>query len=455
LIGKQLNSRFRMVFLNLILPINLILLMLVLFIQFWFLQFNVRVDDLEAKRFLINPLQEVVSEKEIEEKNIPEWVTFIALEDGTILYPFNGIDDEILSGKTKGDEFHLSVFISTLVTVIPKQMNMIHFTYKGQKGLCFYRNNLLPHPYRILQKPGYLIYLFLISMSFFISGMIIMISFEKNIEKLIQAAKRIRGMDLDTPINLKNKQNNEFSEVVSAFEDMRVELKENRAQGVRIIMSITHDLKTPLTSMRMYLEAMHDGIINTPEEGLKAIDIILQKSSLLEERIDEMLDFSKGMSSGQGMIHETIVVEDWTRNMLQYFEEECRIKDRFFSVQNDLPENLLIKGNIKMLDRAVMNLFDNACRYSSKSELIRISLSVSPDHKSLVLIMEDSGPGVALEDRGIIFELFFRKDKGRNTRGMGIGLASVKFVVENHGGTVSCDESSLGGAKFEIHLPFA
>lgn len=451
MIGRNHRTNLLFIILDLILPVNLTLLIPVLFIQIWYMQIPMDIEGLQTKRFLVNPLLEVLQDRPDSEKQIPEWITFVGMDDGTVLYPLFNIHKTNQTWMEQKEGINLNRFVASLVTDMPNNMNMINFTYQGQKGLCFYRKPLLPGVLRILHSPTYLIYLFFIAMLLFTTGLIIINSFKKNEAKLILAAQRIRNMDFDT--QLKPNRINHLADVFTAFDNMRCELEHFRSQGIRFIMSISHDLKTPLTSIRAYIEAMKDGVIVTPEERSQAIGKILLKTNLLEARIDELLDLSMIFTSGKKMSYDVFSIKKWTGEMIEYFREDCLINGRSFSVEENLTENLKIRGSMKVLTRAVMNLFDNACRYTQKEDPIRMVLSVSEDKEHFVLIFEDGGTGVSPEDRDLVFELFYRKDKGRNTRGMGIGLTSVKYVVEEHGGSVFCEKSSLGGACFRINLP--
>ncbi|MDA3955663.1 sensor histidine kinase KdpD, partial [Oceanispirochaeta sp.] len=240
---------------------------------------------------------------------------------------------------------------------------------------------------------------------------------------------------------------------LKAFEEMRQELNNNRRLGLNFMMSVTHDLKTPLTSIRGYLEAIRDGVIESEEETIKIVGILLGKAGLLEERIDEMLDFSRVISCQTEEMGEEYPVREWVDELIQYFTEESLLYRKNFTFKENFPDHLKFTGSEKQLSRAIINLYDNACKHSSENDSILFSVNYDREHQQLILRMEDSGPGVPAAERERIFELFFKKDHGRNTRGMGIGLSSVKFVAGLYRGSVNCRESDLGGACFEFILP--
>jgi len=428
--------------------------MALLFTQVWFLDTDVEEEGIRSRRFLFSPLAELFGDKPDREKDIPEWVSFVALENGIVYYPMKYQESEWRDYTWPNDEssvLTLKEWTATLVDTVPDSETMINFSYRGMKGLCMYKANRLPFFLRILQIPAFLGNLFLLTLFLFALGAVMMNSHHRNVKELIKASVRIRNMDLDTPIS--SRRVSEMSEVFDAFDKMRLELKDTRRQGALFFMSVTHDLKTPLTAMRGYLEALQDGVIDTREGAMDAIERVLFKAGVLEERINELLHFSKMLSTGWETGEHLVDVNLWIRDLASLFRDECEAKSRNFESETDLPVPLYIKGKALMLTRAMENLLDNACRYTMPDDRIRFSAGVGCDGKFLILVLEDSGPGVDPENREKIFDLFFRKDRGRNTRGMGIGLASVKSLAEDYGGSVFCRESLLGGACFEVRLP--
>ena len=447
--NHQSLMSWRMIILNLILPINLIILLFIFFIQIWYLQFNIDEQGLQSKRFLVEPLLEVVSDKANNEKRIPSWLTSVVLEDGHVLYPFT--NTHLLQPETYPEGLNIRDYFVSLIKAIESDISIVSFTYKGQKGICTFDMDLLPNHYKMLQKPKYLFNLFIVTTLFFLLGAAIIYNLKRDMMELIKASNRLKNMDFDTPLVAKKE--NELFSVFNAFEEMRQELNNTRHQGLNFMMSVTHDLKTPLTSIRGYLEAFRDGLVESPEDAMNVINILLNKAGMLEERLDEMLDFSRIISTQTNTIDELFSVKEWMEELIQYFKEESLLYKKDFSYHEDFPVNLMISGSQTRLSRAVINLYDNACKHTGIDDSIRFSAEYDALQSLIVIRMDDNGPGVPVEDQKRIFELFFKKDHGRNTRGMGIGLSSVKFVAEVHRGTVQCRESDLGGARFELSLP--
>lgn len=430
---------------NLILPLSLIVGLVLIFTNILYMQREKTAQNLTVKTFIHRPLLELIEKGD--KAHIPDWLYFVALDSGEELYLAEHNEGRPLIFIEEVNDIDL--ILADIVKKIPDIITMVPFYYKNQSGLAIYKHDLLPAHLKVLQKPIYIGFIFFLTMVMFVLALVQMNSYYSGIRRLIQASIRIANLDLDTVI-YPGKQR-ELGRVFLAFDQMRKALKAYRENETRFIMSVTHDLKTPLAAMRMYLEAMNDGYIEISEEAGIAVKKILKKSAILEDRIGEILDHSKLLASVHRIKREIIIVPLWIQEQSQFFDEECQMNQREYTQKMDLSNHVKIFGHIKLLNRALANLIDNACRYTKSGDTIKLISYTSEG--SLKIDIEDSGPGIPAPERLKIFELFYRADKGRNSRGMGIGLSSVQSIIENHGGTISCKESSMGGASFSITLP--
>lgn len=434
---------------DIILSIIIFLTFTGIIIQLWFVQFDVDINGLQSKRYLAKPLLEILTHESTNKRYPSNWIDTIISEKGKTIYPYGNIEDNLKDLMEPRAKDFLANYLSLMVTATPEDMSIVNFTYNGEKYLCLYKDSDLPYIIKILKTPLNLIRIFIGIILFLSIGSFHNYRLKKNLLLLSQAINRTKELDFDTPLTIDHK--NEISDVLNAFEDMRKKLKMKKDQSILIMMSITHDLKTPLTSIRGYLEAIKDGMLDTVEDVMITIDKMLKKTNLLEERIDEMLEFSRTIDciNSKGSFY----IQPWLDEIKEYLYEESTLKSTNYSVVDNYTGNFSIAGDSKKITRSIINLYDNACRYIAKNDPVKFSISLNSKETMLILTMDDGGPGVLPEDREKIFDLFFRKDKGRNTRGMGIGLASVKFIAELHGGSVVCNESDLGGASFKVSLP--
>ena len=443
-----------MITLAVILPVNLSILVFVLFIQVWYFQFDMDKDGLQAKRYLWEPLNHIVTQEPGDSSLVPSWITLVLMEDGTIYYPEETLVRAMLKDwSTSNEEERVDSFLSlaSAALAVESDMSLARFRYRGQWGVCYYVEERFPGHVKVLGSRRYLINLFIVTTLLFQLGGIIMYNLRRNMSDLIRATERLRNKDFTTPLHVKG--NNELSRVFDAFEELRKELNRTSSQATLMLLSITHDLKTPLTSIRGYLEAFQDGVIDESDDISEIVGTMLNKTSLLDNRISELLDYGRIFSEDEEVRKKSFNSSIWSSELDSYCFEEARLYKRKYESRIELPDDIEQQGDETRLTRAVTNLFDNALRYTSEGDLLRFSCSLSEGRKSLLIAVDDSGPGVSEEDRESVFDLFFRKDRTRNSRGMGIGLASVKFIVEFHGGSVRCMDSELGGARFEILLP--
>ncbi len=325
------------------------------------------------------------------------------------------------------------------------------FTYRGTPGLVFFSFEREKPLLYILGDPLTtltVVFIFIILIPLLISGRFL-ISLRRSLSSLEKGAAEISMGNLSREVPVPN--DPELKPVFEAFEGMRKRLKEDQLQQSRFIMSVSHDLKTPLTSIRGFVEAMEDGLVDDAEQRKRYYRVIREKTDLLEERITELIEVTKISTEGWQRGFTSIGVKEFLEELLQRYSLEAESRKVMFNSAIELSDEISIKGDRKMLTRAVENLLDNAVRYSGESPAIRAYSDMQEG--KLCIRIEDSGPGINPNDAPNLFKPFYRGDKGRNSRGIGLGLSSVKEIAEAHGGTVGIVESSLGGAGIEIILP--
>jgi two-component system phosphate regulon sensor histidine kinase PhoR len=224
----------------------------------------------------------------------------------------------------------------------------------------------------------------------------------------------------------------------------------------RFISNVSHEFKTPLTSIRGYAETLHDEL---EEEDLldpmkrKFLDRILAGTAQLEAIVADLLDLGHLAEAGRlKRALDPVALVDICRQAMATVEPQARAK----AVQLELvpcPESLVIRGDGHKLMRAVLNLVSNAVKYGPPAALVRVVLSRREGEACIEVF--DQGPGVPEEKRAHLFERFFRVDEGRSREmgGTGLGLAIVREVAEIHGGLaeVVCEPGS--GSCFRIRLP--
>ena len=288
----------------------------------------------------------------------------------------------------------------------------------------------------------------------------------KSIQRLQKSALRIREGDFEQPVPLDKRDN--LVDLAESLEDVRVKLKDGRDQGIRYLMAVSHDLRTPLTSIKGYIEALGDGLAETPEDYARYLAILADKATLLENRIGELIDFSRAMTGGVIAGRTFIDVADFFFRLDADFRTEAGFSGRKYVSELSLSGGVIVEGNAEALYRAWENLFINAVRHTEEGSRICLRIGIDDSdplpglkengesrRADAVLFgeIEDDGEGVDEAFVPLLFEPFSRADKGRNSDGLGLGLAAAKFVAKVHGGDVDYRPSPGGGAIFRIRIP--
>jgi signal transduction histidine kinase len=216
--------------------------------------------------------------------------------------------------------------------------------------------------------------------------------------------------------------------------------------------TVSHEFKSPLTSIRQIAEMLVHGRVPTPERQLKYYTTILQQSERLSHLIDNILDFSK-MEEGQKIFHfEKADITPVIKDIVESFQEVMANAGFHISltVSDNLPD-IVFDG--EAIGQVMHNLLDNACKYSGDSKNIEVSL-LSKGNK-IVISVRDYGIGIRKEDQDKIFSRFYRagEELTQSVKGSGIGLTIVKQLVEAHHGEITVESSPGKGSTFTVRLP--
>ena len=219
------------------------------------------------------------------------------------------------------------------------------------------------------------------------------------------------------------------------------------------VANVSHELKTPLTSMIGYIEPIVDAIDNDPQMAKKFLATIERQSRRMNDIIDDLLLLSKIESSDvhTAELSEKRFLGECISYAVNGYKEKAHVNEQELSV--DI-QKVAFNGNHRLLEQAISNLIGNAVKYTPKGSKIHVSLK-KLDNK-IQICVEDNGPGIPEEHWERIFERFYRVDRSRDrqTGGTGLGLAIVKHIFSLHDGNIEAKKSeTLGGACFEILLP--
>lgn len=266
------------------------------------------------------------------------------------------------------------------------------------------------------------------------------------ISELNVAMKKIAEGNLD--YRMENKYESEMGEVFNNYEEMRLKLKEsttemmeNEEHNRELVSNISHDLKTPITSIKGYVEGIMDGVADTPEKMDRYIKTIYNKANDMDRLINELTIYSK--------IDNNRILYNFQRiNVSEYFEDcvdevglDLESKNIKLNFDNLIPDDTIVIADPEQMKRVINNIIGNSIKYMDKDltkEQGMIEIRLLDDIDSIRIEIEDNGRGIAARDLGRIFERFYRTDASRNSSrgGSGIGLSIVKKIIEDHGGYI-------------------
>ena len=254
--------------------------------------------------------------------------------------------------------------------------------------------------------------------------------------------------------------NDEIGLLCQDFEAMRERLKANADDKLRqdkanreLIRNISHDLKTPITSIKGYVEGIMDGVADTPEKQEKYLRIIYNKANEMDSLINELTVYSQLDTNEIPYNCQVLNVRDCFDDCAEEISMDLSEKNISFVYENFCDKDDRIKADSEQLMRVIENIVSNSVKYMGKETGGSIRLTLKDVDNYIQIEIEDNGAGIAKEDIPYIFDRFFRTDSSRGTRagGSGIGLSIVKKVVEDHGGKVwATSEIGIGTCMFII-----
>ncbi len=262
------------------------------------------------------------------------------------------------------------------------------------------------------------------------------------IHHLQVATKKITEGNLDFEMPAGGE--DEIGELCTDFEEMRRRLKESaeekleaEKQNKELISNISHDLKTPITAVKGYVEGIMDGVADTPEKQEKYIRTIYNKANDMERLINELTFYSKIDTNRIPYTFEKINVNDYFSDCVEELSIELEEQNIELAYFNYVDESVQVIADAEQIKRVINNIVSNSIKYIDKPKGY-INIRVKDVGDFVQVEIEDNGKGIAARDLPLIFNRFYRTDTSRNSSkgGSGIGLSIVKKIIEDHGGKV-------------------
>lgn len=270
------------------------------------------------------------------------------------------------------------------------------------------------------------------------------------VSRLRRATEDLIRQSWEQPLSFSGLVTVEFRDLGAAFESLRQGLVSEQQKRARFLAAVSHDLRTPLTSILGYVEALEDGLAEDPETRHRYLSIVRTKAELLGGRLSDLIDYGR------------MEAEDWkpvrvAQDLVEFLEELCAVLEDDGRLRGvSLLWSLLPRGSVRvsfdraLVTRALENLVNNAFQVCP-SPGGQVYLALTSTAGGWVLSVEDNGPGIGSEDQSFVFEPFFR-GSGPRKPGHGLGLFIARTILAGHGWNLTL-EPSPQGARFAVLVP--
>lgn len=263
--------------------------------------------------------------------------------------------------------------------------------------------------------------------------------------KLRKATQNIKDGNLDFVLDVEG--TDEFAELCRDFEEMRRRLKESAEEKLvldkenkELISNISHDLKTPITAVKGYVEGIMDGVADTPEKMDRYVRTIYNKTVEMDHLINELTFYSKIDTNRIPYTFSKLNVEDYFSDCAEEVGLELETRGIQLCYANYVDSDVQVIADGEQIRRVIHNIISNAIKYMDKGKGMNgiIQIRVKDVGDFVQVEIEDNGKGIAAKDLPYIFDRFYRTDVSRNSAkgGSGIGLSIVRKILEDHGGKV-------------------
>ncbi len=278
------------------------------------------------------------------------------------------------------------------------------------------------------------------------------------IRELTKAVEYMKHGNLD--VDIMRTSDEEIDKLCIAFDEMRIKLKEGREQEQfhinerkMLLANLSHDLRTPITSIKGYIQGIQDGIADTPEKMNKYLSTIASKATVIESMVDNMSLFAKLETDRLQFDFELGNINDLLKQLIEEYQLDFNRNNITFDI-NLCDTPAIVKLDFQKMRRVFSNLIENAIKYK-KDDNGHISVTSEVKNSGVFITVSDSGIGIKNSDLNRIFEGFYRSDPSRNlnVKGNGLGLGIAKQITEKHGGKIWAKSENGEGTTIFIYLP--
>ena len=284
-------------------------------------------------------------------------------------------------------------------------------------------------------------------------------NFLRPLKALQEGTNRIKEGNLNEDVEIMA--NDEIGQVCQSFNEMRAKLKESVDDRMRqeeenreLINNISHDLRTPITAIKGYVEGLMDGVADTPEKMDKYIKTIYNKTNEMDVLINELSLYSKIDTNSIPYDFIKLKVSAYFNDCFTELAMDMEHSHVKVNYRNTCPDDTRVIADPEQLRRVINNIIVNAVKYNKKDERI-IDITVKPYGFDQIYVgIKDNGDGISEEDLPRIFDRMYRTDASRNaqTGGSGLGLAIAKKIIEEHEGSIWAESKNGEGTLIAFTL---
>lgn len=275
------------------------------------------------------------------------------------------------------------------------------------------------------------------------------------VNQLDIASKRVTTGYLSTPINYSG--NDEFKNVCDSFDSMQLHLKEgieknNAYEKARreMISGISHDLRTPLTSVKGYIKGMIDGIANTDEKRNQYLKVAYKKACDMDILLEKLFYFSKLETGNMPLYKKPVNIYDYIEDYAEDKKFELKEKGIELNYEKKNYKEVFCSVDCQQIKRVFDNIIENTIKYAETNNIV-INISANSNNDNVIIKLSDNGKGVDECKLKDIFEQFYRGDESRKDSGSGLGLYVCKYIIEEHNGKIWAENNN--GLTIIIELP--
>ena len=280
----------------------------------------------------------------------------------------------------------------------------------------------------------------------------------KPLDNLTEAIEHMKNGDLS--YEFVSSGDEEVRELCASFEELRLQLQKNVRKGLRkeneqrmLLANISHDIKTPITSIKGYVEGIRDGVADTPEKRERYLSTIYAKAEIIEQMVENLSIYSKLELGRLQYNREKTDIYSFLADIADKFRLDLQTADMELDVE--IPQGeLFVTADREKLGRVFANIITNAIKYR-KPGGGSLSISAENTENGVVITFADTGIGIAEEDIPRVFDGFYRGDPSRNSRveGNGLGLSISRRIVNDHGGKIWIRSRQNEGTDVIVLLP--